>query len=75
MSQARPAWRFPNDDSGVAVPAIHGLEMAMYATFGKPGAIRQAPDTPAYRIHGIERKMTILLAHNPMVSVRALKGG
>src|SRR5215216_4172705 len=27
-----------------ARPAIHGLEVSMYAAFGKPGAIRQAPD-------------------------------
>src|SRR5262245_57624642 len=28
----------------VAVSAIHGLQVAMHATFGKPGALRQAPD-------------------------------
>src|SRR6266404_7934489 len=37
-------WRFPQRRLWGAVPAIHGLEVAMYAAFGKPGAIRQAPD-------------------------------
>src|SRR5215831_8900529 len=37
-------WRFPKRRLRVAVPAIHGLEVSMYAAFGKPGAIRQAPD-------------------------------
>src|SRR5262249_12013505 len=36
--------RFPQRRLPGAVPAIHGLEVAMYAAFGKPGAIRQAPD-------------------------------
>src|SRR5262249_4214773 len=37
-------WRFPQRRLRVAVPAIHGLEVSMYAAFGQPGAIRQAPD-------------------------------
>jgi hypothetical protein len=37
-------WRCPKRRLRVAVSAIHGLEMAMHATFGKAGAIRQAPD-------------------------------
>src|ERR687887_2337359 len=37
-------WRFPQRRLRVAVSAIHSLEMAMHATFGKAGAIRQAPD-------------------------------
>src|SRR5215471_2001068 len=37
-------WRFPQRRLRVAVPAIHCLEVSMYAAFGKPGAIRQAPD-------------------------------
>src|SRR5215471_20442961 len=37
-------WRFPQRRLRVAVPAIHGLEVSMYAAFGKPGALRQAPD-------------------------------
>src|SRR5499433_4038353 len=37
-------WRFPQRRLWVAVSAIHGLEVSMYAAFGKPGAIRQAPD-------------------------------
>src|SRR5215471_12729942 len=37
-------WRFPTRRLRVAVPAIHGLEVSMDAAFGKPGAIRQAPD-------------------------------
>src|SRR5215211_7239519 len=37
-------WRFPQRRLRVAGPAIHGLEVSMYAAFGKPGAIRQAPD-------------------------------
>ena len=44
MSQARPASRFPQRRLRVAVSAIHRLEMAMHAAFGKPGSIRQAPD-------------------------------
>src|ERR1051325_11128932 len=28
----------------VADSATHGLQVAMHATFGKPGALRQAPD-------------------------------
>src|SRR5262252_6128583 len=36
--------RFPQRRLRGAVPAIHGLEVAMDAAFGKPGAIRQAPD-------------------------------
>src|SRR5262249_21914636 len=36
--------RFPQRRLWVAVSAIHGLEVSMYAAFGKPGAIRQAPD-------------------------------
>src|SRR4029453_2168697 len=37
-------WVFPQRRLRVAGPAIHCLEVAMYAAFGKPGAIRQAPD-------------------------------
>src|SRR4029453_6180858 len=37
--------RFPQRRLRGAVPEIHGLEVAMYAAFGKPGAIRQAPDS------------------------------
>src|SRR5512134_1349402 len=37
-------WRFPTRRLRVAVPANHGLEVSMDAAFGKPGAIRQAPD-------------------------------
>src|SRR5262249_6663283 len=37
-------WRFPQRRPRVAVPAIHCLEGSMDAAFGKPGAIRQAPD-------------------------------
>src|SRR5688500_1114589 len=35
---------FPKPRLRVAVSAIPGLEVAMHAAFGKPGAIRQAPD-------------------------------
>jgi hypothetical protein len=35
---------FPQRRLRVAIAAIHGLKMAMHAAFGKPGAIRQAPD-------------------------------
>ena len=46
----------------------------MYAAFGSPvrSARLRMLCLPYARI---EWKMTILLAHNPMVSVRALKGG
>src|SRR5205823_3638166 len=37
-------WRFPQRRLRVAGPAIHCLEVSMYAAFGKPGAIRQVPD-------------------------------
>src|SRR5262245_49327620 len=37
-------WRFPQRRLRVAISAIHGLEVSMYAAFGQPGAIRQAPD-------------------------------
>ena len=69
-----PCLRFPKRRFGVAISAIDRLEMAMHTAFGKAGAIRQAPDAllPCSRM---ELKMTTLLAHNPMVSVRALKGG
>src|SRR5215468_5997764 len=36
--------RFPQRRLRVAISAIHGLEVAMHAAFGKAGAIRQAPD-------------------------------
>src|SRR5687768_9011265 len=36
--------RLPKRRLRVAVSAIHGLEMAMHAAFGKSGSIRQAPD-------------------------------
>src|SRR5687768_15362975 len=36
--------RFPKPRLRVAISAIPGLEVAMHAAFGKPGAIRQAPD-------------------------------
>src|SRR5262249_16835337 len=35
---------FPKRRLRVAISAIHCLEVSMYAAFGKPGAIRQAPD-------------------------------
>src|SRR5688500_9260670 len=37
-------FRFPKPRLRVAISAIPGLEVAMHAAFGKPGAIRQAPD-------------------------------
>src|SRR5688572_17508782 len=36
--------RFPKPRLRVASSAIPGLEVAMHAAFGKPGAIRQTPD-------------------------------
>src|SRR5262249_20572667 len=36
--------RFPQRRLRGAISAIHGLEVAMHAAFGKAGAIRQAPD-------------------------------
>src|SRR6516162_5335672 len=38
-------WRFPQRRLRVAISAVDGLKMAMHTAFGKPGAIRQAPDT------------------------------
>src|SRR5918998_6389724 len=35
---------FPKPRLRVAISAIPGLKVAMHAAFGKPGAIRQAPD-------------------------------
>src|SRR5688572_22481241 len=35
---------FPKPRLRVAISAIPGLEVAMHAAFGKPGAVRQAPD-------------------------------
>src|SRR5918993_1454018 len=35
---------FPKPRLRVAISAIPGLEVAMHAAFGKPSAIRQAPD-------------------------------
>src|SRR5688572_23580912 len=37
-------FRFPKPRLRVAISAIPGLEVAMHAAFGKPGAIRHAPD-------------------------------
>src|SRR5919109_5046715 len=38
-------WRFPQRRLRVAISAVDGLKLAMHAAFGKPSAIRQAPDT------------------------------
>jgi hypothetical protein len=35
---------FPKRRLRVAISAIYGLEVSMYAAFGKPGSIRQAPN-------------------------------
>src|SRR5688572_22967240 len=37
-------FRFPKPRLRVAISAIPGLEVAMHAAFGKPGAIRPVPD-------------------------------
>src|SRR5918993_657639 len=37
-------FRFPKPRLRVAISAIPGLKVAMHAAFGKPGALRQAPD-------------------------------
>ena len=36
--------RLPKRRLRAAVSAIHGLAMAMHAAFGKPGALRKAPE-------------------------------
>src|SRR5262249_40020654 len=38
-------WRFPQRRLRVAISAVDCLKIAIHAAFGKPGAIRQAPDT------------------------------
>src|SRR5215468_943863 len=66
--------RFPQRRLRGAVSAIHGLQVAMDAAFGElvRSAKRRMLCLPCSRI---VLKMTTLLPHNPIVSVRALQGG
>jgi hypothetical protein len=65
---------FPQRRLRVAVAALNRLKVTMYAAFGKSDALCRCR-TLCCPYSRIALKMRTLLDHNPMVSVRALKGG
>jgi hypothetical protein len=66
-------WRFPQPGFGMAISARHRLGEAMHTAFGKPGLIRQLPNTLGAVI---EKKLENAMAFIPKSHVgQSSKGG